>query len=384
VDSGSTASYVYNALGQRVSKTVGSTYRGMVYDAFGQLMEYNNGHAETQDLVWLGGRPIATYVAGTRFLHANALGSTLALTDHYGTYTQDAVYDAWGNLWAWSGTMEDQRFASLGKRDAETGLDPTWARLYSSTQMRWLSPDPLAGDITNPQSLNRYAYVLNNPTTLIDPLGLGPDNCSDLQYFISHAGCGGPPPCVAYGTEGCIVPPEPYPPPYPPGGGGGGGGSAGGTPPGTPPVATPPPAPGGVPGGAIGGSFPTGEGFLSGEDVLTQVWPYSPWIIRVLVTACASDPVGCAVAAGAGAVAGVAVFGVSYGGYQLYKYLTARPVPAHASTTGSDFMDAVQQFIKDLKACEQQYPPGPDRDECIKQAKIKYRFRTKPVGGKVQ
>jgi RHS repeat-associated protein len=150
----------------------------MVYDAFGQLMEYNNGHAETQDLVWLGGRPVATYVSGTRFLHANALGSTLALTDHYGTYTQDAVYDAWGNLWAWSGTMEDQRFASLGKRDAETGLDPTWARLYSSTQMRWLSPDPLAGDITNPQSLNRYAYVMNNPTTLIDPLGLWcePDN----------------------------------------------------------------------------------------------------------------------------------------------------------------------------------------------------------------
>ena len=39
---------------------------------------------------------------------------------------------------------------------------------------RWLSPDPLAGDVSNPQSLNRYAYVLNNPTSLIDPLGLTP------------------------------------------------------------------------------------------------------------------------------------------------------------------------------------------------------------------
>jgi len=37
---------------------------------------------------------------------------------------------------------------------------------------RWLTPDPLGGDITNPQSLNRYAYVGNNPTTLTDPLGL--------------------------------------------------------------------------------------------------------------------------------------------------------------------------------------------------------------------
>ncbi len=35
-----------------------------------------------------------------------------------------------------------------------------------------MSPDPLGGDILNPQSLNRYAYVMNNPTTWTDPLGL--------------------------------------------------------------------------------------------------------------------------------------------------------------------------------------------------------------------
>jgi hypothetical protein len=41
---------------------------------------------------------------------------------------------------------------------------------------RWLTPDPLGGDITSPQSLNRYAYALNNPETLADPLGLSCDN----------------------------------------------------------------------------------------------------------------------------------------------------------------------------------------------------------------
>lgn len=35
-----------------------------------------------------------------------------------------------------------------------------------------MSPDPLAGSMRNPQSLNRYAYVQNNPVNLVDPLGL--------------------------------------------------------------------------------------------------------------------------------------------------------------------------------------------------------------------
>jgi hypothetical protein len=34
-----------------------------------------------------------------------------------------------------------------------------------------MSADPLGGAITNPQSLNRYAYVINNPLSLIDPSG---------------------------------------------------------------------------------------------------------------------------------------------------------------------------------------------------------------------
>ena len=32
-------------------------------------------------------------------------------------------------------------------------------------------------DLTNPQSLNRYAYVLNSPIVFNDPLGLDPPNC---------------------------------------------------------------------------------------------------------------------------------------------------------------------------------------------------------------
>jgi RHS repeat-associated protein len=90
------------------------------------------------------------------------------------------------------------------ERDTETGLDPTMFRILSSTQGRWLSPDPLAGDVTNPQSLNRYAYVLNNPINLTDVLGLGspygptappcngPGQISCTQYFSPIGPASGP------------------------------------------------------------------------------------------------------------------------------------------------------------------------------------------------
>jgi RHS repeat-associated protein len=48
-------------------------------------------------------------------------------------------------------------------------------REYHPTWGRWLSPDPAglaAANPSNPQSWNRYAYVMDNPTTLTDPTGL--------------------------------------------------------------------------------------------------------------------------------------------------------------------------------------------------------------------
>ena len=65
------------------------------------------------------------------------------------------------------------RFA-MTERDEATGLDDTWFRKYESFAGRWTSPDPYGGSMkaANPQSFNRYSYVLNDPVNLIDPTGL--------------------------------------------------------------------------------------------------------------------------------------------------------------------------------------------------------------------
>jgi len=65
------------------------------------------------------------------------------------------------------------------------------ARMYNPTMRRFVSPDPIQGWITNPQSLNLYIFVLNNPLRWVDPLGLTPQQPNSnvgLRDFAEAAG----------------------------------------------------------------------------------------------------------------------------------------------------------------------------------------------------
>lgn len=70
-----------------------------------------------------------------------------------------------------------QKFTSY-ERDTETNLDYAQARYYANVQGRFTSVDPLlaSASLTNPQSWNRYAYVLNNPMRFTDPTGMVPQD----------------------------------------------------------------------------------------------------------------------------------------------------------------------------------------------------------------
>jgi len=58
------------------------------------------------------------------------------------------------------------------ERDSESGNDYFGARYYRSSMGRFLSPDPTGGHVEDPQSLNKYSYVGNNPLIRTDPTGL--------------------------------------------------------------------------------------------------------------------------------------------------------------------------------------------------------------------
>jgi len=68
----------------------------------------------------------------------------------------------------------NQRFTSYD-HSAATGLDYAVNRHYDPQQGRFTQVDPLgmgAANLANPQSLNMYAYVQNDPVNVTDPMGL--------------------------------------------------------------------------------------------------------------------------------------------------------------------------------------------------------------------
>ncbi len=192
VNNGAARSYVYNALGREV-EWHGD---GRVSEDLTDLAGHYLGSVDPSSGAWTGERIpgssiyLAWYVnGGTTFFYYNALGSSMMNTHQDGnTVSNDVLFYPWGQLWASPVNDYFQFFGNIEGWDWEIGEGVAPNRYYPNYQGRWLSPDPLAGDISNPQSLNLYAYVLNNPTTLTDPLGLDP-GCPSSAKQISSGQC---------------------------------------------------------------------------------------------------------------------------------------------------------------------------------------------------
>lgn len=119
-----------------------------------------------------------------------------------GTYTSLPFGDAF-NV---NGTDDDlYHFAGMDY-DYSSGYNGTahaQFRQYDNGDGSWMSPDLDTGsyDFNNPQSLNRYSYVMNNPASFVDPSGLqeGGGGCGfwcniPVVYFLHclfSLSCGG-------------------------------------------------------------------------------------------------------------------------------------------------------------------------------------------------
>ena len=165
---GVTTDLVYDGDGGRVMKTVGGV--STIY--VGKTYVCENGLCSR--MIFAGGQRVAeieTLSGAPRYYHTDHLGSTGVVTNNLGNNIQDITYYPFGLAYNNSGTV-DVRYKFTGKElDNSTDLYFYEARYYDAWLGRFISPDAVIPDPFDPQALNRYSYVRNNPVIMTDPSG---------------------------------------------------------------------------------------------------------------------------------------------------------------------------------------------------------------------
>ncbi len=160
--------FVYDGMGNRVKKITPTnirTYIDKLYECEGSVCG---------KYIFAGDTRIALKTATqTYYYHPDHLESTSIVTDSSGNKVEDVAYEPFGKIIADSGTLKVSHLYTGQELDIETGLYNYNARLYDSESGSFVTPDTIVPDPANPQSLNRYSYVLNNPIMYTDPSGHG-------------------------------------------------------------------------------------------------------------------------------------------------------------------------------------------------------------------
>jgi len=131
----------------------------------------------------LGGERVArrdgaTGTGGVFYYFSDHLKTASVITDSAGVIKAESDYYPWGGeLQFVNNDSNDYKFTGK-ERDSESGLDFYGARYYGSAMGRFMTPDWSAkaypvpyANLSDPQTLNLYSYVNNNPINRIDPNG---------------------------------------------------------------------------------------------------------------------------------------------------------------------------------------------------------------------
>jgi RHS repeat-associated protein len=108
-----------------------------------------------------------------RYHYTDLVGSVVATADASGTVLCREVYRPFGAEHSATGSCAALKFNGR-ELDVGTGLVYYGGRYYDPLTGRFISFDTVVGKLRNPQSFNRYAYVLNNPYKYTDPTGHEP------------------------------------------------------------------------------------------------------------------------------------------------------------------------------------------------------------------
>lgn len=185
--------YTYDGNDKRVEKSSGTLYW---YDTgLNPLAETDSSGTTTNEYIFFNGKRIARRDSSGNvdYYFADDLHSSRVVTNSSGTILDDDDFYPYGGERSVSSSSGNHYLFTGKEHDSESGLDYFMARQYASFLGRFMQVDDFKGgivdaytgldieapgplpyaDINDPQTLNKYAYVRNNPLRYIDPNGHG-------------------------------------------------------------------------------------------------------------------------------------------------------------------------------------------------------------------
>jgi RHS repeat-associated protein len=172
------ATYLYDALGNRLEKDVWTSTGGLAVTRFGydgqdvwvdlngsNQLQMRRLYLDTVDSVFAR----IDSSGNAAWYHPDHLGSVRLVMNSADTTTDVISYDGFGNIVSESNSSFGDRYKWTGRElDSESGLQYNRARYYNASVGRWTSTDPLGFAAYDP---NLYRYVFNVSTTYSDPSG---------------------------------------------------------------------------------------------------------------------------------------------------------------------------------------------------------------------
>jgi len=156
------------------------------YDRAGRVLEDSVTGGMVRDFIFLNGQLLAVSWrtsptdTGRVFYECDPLGTPLVFINSGANMAGWASYYPFGERLDGQDTTLARTYRFTGKERDTTGMDYFGARWYDSKVGRFITLDPLlftapgSASLSNPQRLNPYNYVLNNPLAYVDRNGFWP------------------------------------------------------------------------------------------------------------------------------------------------------------------------------------------------------------------
>jgi len=202
---GGAVQLLYDADGNRVAKSVGTTTTRYLVDdlnptGYPQVVEESvNGVLQrtyTYGLQRISENQIISNTWQPSFYMYDGFGSVRQLTNLSGTVTDTYNYDAFGNLLNSTGSTPNNYLYRGEQYDPDLGLYYLRARYYNPQTGRFLSRDPEDGNPFDEVTLHKYLYAGSNPVSYVDPSGKGfldyitpSENAIPMSKLVSIYGC---------------------------------------------------------------------------------------------------------------------------------------------------------------------------------------------------